>query len=384
VRIVFVINSIGSGGAERVLAQVLERAPHCDPPSDLHLVVLDELPRMRTIPQFVAIHQLDARGRLLASALQLRRLLRQLQPDLVVSFLIRANLASIMARFGDRWPVVLCERMHMGSHLRLRYVGWKLFMARLFPRRLYNLADRVLAVSNGVRDNLVDEFQVDPGRCITVPNPYDRPGIVAQGAELPRQPLPTSYVVAVGRLVEAKNFALTIRAFAQAKPADMLLILGEGPDLERLQSVAAAEGVHDRVRFLGYSQNPFAIVSRAKFLVAASRNEGFPNAIAEAMVLGVPVIATDCPSGPAELLEGGQHGLLIPMDDLDAMVSAMNRLREDGERTRFAASGQLRMDDFSSERVCERYWSIFLELASDIPARPRYISAYRSTIRSSE
>jgi glycosyltransferase involved in cell wall biosynthesis len=379
-KIAFVINSIGSGGAERVLDLLLRAAP---PGWACHLVLLDDEPERRALPPLAGKTCLDARGSLVRGVVGLRRTLRALDPDLVVSLLVRSNMAAILAGRGARWPTIVCERMHLGSHLAGRYTGLGLWLRTWLPRRLLPRADLVLAVSSGVADDLRANFSVPAARLGTINNPYDLDGIAAQARAVPEIGLPPAFLVAVGRLVAAKGFAELVAAYAVADPPLPLLILGEGPEQAALQARIDAAGLDDRVRLLGFTANPFAILARGAGFVSASRNEGFPNAMAEAMALGVPVLATDCPSGPARLLDGRAagagavvatgHGLLVPMDDHAALVRGLRQLTDPADaaaRTARATAARERMTRFSLDRVAGTYWRSFATVAGggDIPA----------------
>lgn len=369
-RIVFVINSIGSGGAERALDTILRAAAGDGRRYDIRLVLLDREPEMRELPVLDGRYCLDARGRLVASAWRLRRLLRDLAPDLVVSLLVRANMANVLAGAGAAWATIVCERMHLGSHLAGRYRGVRLAGLRLLPRLLYPRATQVLAVSEGVRQDLVTGFGVPAGRIATINNPYDLDRIVADGGLPPSIVLPPAFLVAVGRLVAAKGFADLVEAYRRAMPPVPLFILGEGSERQAIERQVASAGLADRILLPGYLPDPFAVVARADALISASHNEGFPNAIAEAMVLARPVLATDCPSGPAELLEGAtpahmgevtqaRHGLLVRDGDIDGLAAGLVLLADPDLRARYGARGRARMQDFRVEDIARQYWDRF-------------------------
>jgi glycosyltransferase involved in cell wall biosynthesis len=231
-------------------------------------------------------------------------------------------------------------------------------------------------VSAGVRSNLVRKFGVAPDRESSIPNPFDLERIAHDAEAEPELPLPDRFIVSVGRLVGSKGFNDLIEAYARANPDASLCILGEGPERERLENRLAASGLDRKVRLLGYARNPFAIVGRAELFVSASRCEGFPNAMAEAMALGVPVVATDCPSGPAEILDGvettqcntvheGRYGVLVPVLRPDALARAIRLMEDSGKRQHYAELARRRMGDFRIDVIVERYWSRFTaELAA--------------------
>jgi glycosyltransferase involved in cell wall biosynthesis len=374
-RLAFVINSIGYGGAERALHTILTHIGRRADDYEIHLVLLDREPDARDMPSWVVRHGLDGRGGTVRSLVQLTQCIRRIRPALVVSFLVRANVCSIPAARMAGAKVAVCERMHLSSHLAGRYSGAKLAAARALPRLAYRHADAVLGVSTGVTEDLVRNFAVPARLTHTIFNAYDLDAIRAAGAEPPEFDLPGSFVVAVGRLIAAKNMAGLIAAYDRSGLAMPLVILGEGEERPALEALIAERGLLGRVLMPGYARNPFAIVSRARIYASASHNEGFPNAMLEAMALGVPVVATDCRSGPAEILAGvvrldrpgvteAEHGILVPEDDEPALAEALARMDAPAVHARYRVAARERSRDFVTERVCESYWRLFDHLAA--------------------
>lgn len=360
--LVAVINSLAGGGAERVLCTLLAEWVQA-PGWKLTLVLLDDLPRRYAVPSGVEVHVLDARESLTRSIFGLARTLPRLRPDVILSFLTRANLAAIAVAVPMGQPVVVSERVNTLSHFA--DAGWRGRVSRALVRLVYPRATRVLAVSTGVARALQEHFGVPARRLAVVENPYDLAQLRHSASQPPALSLPGPYVVAVGRLTANKNHALLLQAIAMLDDELHLVILGEGEEREALLARAIALGVDRRVHFPGHLANPHAIVGRALAYVSASNAEGFPNAAAEAMVQGVPVVMTDCPSGPAELLgrdEGSAvaagtapHGWLVPMNDADALVAALREVlsgRFTADRTR---SARLRMEAFGAGPIARRY-----------------------------
>jgi glycosyltransferase involved in cell wall biosynthesis len=377
--IAFVINSIGYGGAERVLHNILASIGDRREHYDVHLILLDDLPEARTMPAGITKHVLDSRGSLPRSIWLLFRCLARLRPALLVSFLVRANVASALSARMLGLPLIACERMHLSSHLAGRYRGAKLLATRWMPRLAYGGARIVLGVSTGVTEDLVEHFAVDPKRARTIYNPYDIETIRREAARTPEIALPDRFIVAAGRLERAKNFEQLIEAFLRANLPTSLVILGEGPERCALERLVASRQAGDRVFLPGYAANPFAIVARAEFYVSSSLNEGFPNAMVEAMVLGKPVVASDCHSGPAEILTGvvtlnckepveAEYGILVPEGSVSALTKAMIRMTEPELRRHYAGQAAKRASDFDFATVTEQYWSLFESVAASDPS----------------
>ena len=365
-RILFVINSLAGGGAERVMATLLRHSQAWHGRYTLSLALLDTEPAAYAPPDWMPVHQLDARGSLARSVLQLRSLVSRTEPDLILSFLTRANVSACLATAGTGVPFIASERVNTDAHLARGPSG---MASRLLVRLTYPRARHVLAVSQGVADDLVRLFAVPRERVSAVANPVDGAAIRARGRE-PGTTVPeVPYVVAMGRLTANKNFPLLIDAFAQAGIPGSLLILGEGPDREALERRIAAIGMTDRILLPGFAAKPFPLIAGADCYVLPSNAEGFPNGLVEAMALGVPVISTDCPSGPSEILAGrppggvgglvcAEHGLLIPCDDREALAAGLRRYRDPALRAHYADAARARADDFSVEASVARYWTV--------------------------
>jgi glycosyltransferase involved in cell wall biosynthesis len=387
-RIAFVINSLGPGGAERVMDTVIRTAPEG---WDRHLVLLDRETEWRTPPETVQVHRLDCKFRMLASIKALRAELPAIKPDLIVSFLVRANVASVVAAKVADAPVIVSERSHLTTHLAERHSGPRRWAAMAAPRFAYPRADHVIAVSEGVRSDLMRNFGVRPDRVSSIPNPYDLERIVREGEAASEIPLPPRFIVSVGRLVGAKGFDDLVDAYALADPDIPLCILGDGPERERLQARIRERGLERRILLLGYLKNPFAVVSRADLFVSASHCEGFPNAMAEAMALGRPVVATDCPSGPAELLDdvesvgaSGVHeaayGLLVPVRRPAVLAAAIGMMADQRVHAHYSGRARERLESFRIKTVADRYWNTF----ANVLDRRSNVTPQRSSPRRSD
>lgn len=233
-------------------------------------------------------------------------------------------------------------------------------LAPITSRLLYPRADRIVCVSAGLADSLAAFSRLPRERLDVVYNPVvtDAFDTLAAApvdhpwtADAPARP---RLVLATGALAPQKGFATLLRAFARLPeaPAARLVILGEGPDRPALERLAAELGLSSRVAFPGFVPNPYAWMSRADVFVLSSRWEGFGLVLAEALAAGCPVVSTDCPSGPSEILDRGRFGRLVPVGDADAMAEAILRtLAEPFDRDMLRRRGC----EFSVDRAVDAY-----------------------------
>lgn len=367
----FLINSLAGGGAERVMTTLLANSEAERERFDIRLALLDQEPSAYAPPDWLPVHQLDCRGSLVESLRQVTRLRREIAPQVTVSFLTRANIANVAATPRGR-PCVISERVHTSAHLGGGLGG---FAKKAAVRAAYPRASKVVAVSEGVADDLAANFGVSRGRLVAIDNPVDLETARARAAEPSPLDVEGFCVVGMGRLAPNKNFELLIRAFHAAGAPGTLVILGEGPERPKLEALVAALGLGGKVRLPGFLANPFPVLKRADVFVLSSNAEGFPNSLVEAMGLGAPVIAVNCASGPAEILaerprealsgivEGG-HGLVVPPNDVDAMAEALRRMLAPDVRRAYADKAIARAEAFGVARAVERYWSVIRSAAA--------------------
>lgn len=377
-RILFIINSLAGGGAERVMSTLLRHSQDMADQCDIHLALLDEEGAAYDVPDWITLHRLDCRFGLLTSIRRTWSLVGALRPAVSLSFLTRANIANVIACRAHRRVAVISERVDTSTHLGRGIAGW---LKKCLVRVCYARATRIIAVSDGVADDLRRNFGVDPNRLAVIANPVDAPTIRSRAAEKPSVVPPGPFIVASGRLVPNKNFSLLIRAFAASGIRLHLVILGDGPERGSLLALAAALGVAERVHLPGFVTNPFSVIRHARMFVLCSNAEGFPNALVEAMALGIPAIATNCPSGPSEILADcarpsirtyteAAYGILVRPDTQEDMVAAMHTLCQPAPNRHYRAVAMARAESYGTLTAKQLYWAHLEEAAAEafVPA----------------
>ena len=236
----------------------------------------------------------------------------------------------------------------------------------MLTQRFYPGLARVVAISSGIQTSVEALIPALKGRVRTVYIPLELDKVRQRAAEplpnVPRRP----YLVAVGRLEPQKGFDLLLRAYAELQKrgvTEPLVIVGEGKDREKLQELAQSLEVTEHVVFAGFQANPYPWLAGAKVFVSSSRFEGFCRVIAEALSVGTPVVSTDCPSGPAEVLEYGEAGVLVPNEDVSALAEGIYQLLRDGAlQERLRAYGPVRAEAFAPAATVRAFEDVLSEL----------------------
>jgi glycosyltransferase involved in cell wall biosynthesis len=365
--VLFFTASLGGGGAEKHLVRV---ANHLDR-GRFRVSVAVARGGGSYEPELApdtVFHPFPA-GRMSRAVAPLRALVRHARPDVVCSLMDHANCAALAATAGLRGapPVVACVQVSPDMHLR-RNVTWGKRALLAAVRGLYPRAGGVVAISEGVRRELLDIVPGVEGRTRVIYNAGVDEQMLAMGAE-PFDPPPGEgpVVVACGRLTEQKGFADLLDAFAalrRALPA-RLWIVGEGELRGELEARARSLGIEDHVWFAGFQRNPYRLMGAADVFALSSLYEGFGNVIVEAMAVGLPVVATDCPHGPAEIIRDGETGVLLPPADPAAMAAALERVLRDGAlRARLRTAGGRRAGDFAAGPIAAEYGSFLAAVAA--------------------
>jgi glycosyltransferase involved in cell wall biosynthesis len=323
-RLAVVISFSGAGGVERMVLNLVEGLAGHGIAVDL-LAIRAESAHLGRLAEGVRLVDLGVRHSAVAAP-ALARYLRRERPDAVLAAKDRAIRAVALARRLAGWPGPLVGRL--GTNLSASLDGRSLLTRalRLAPMRLfYRWVDRLVAVSAGVAEDARRTTGVPLSQITVVRNPVVTPHL----AELAAAPCPHPWLES--RLTRQKDFPTLVRAFARlsAERPARLVILGEGRLRGALQNLAEELGVADRLLLPGFAPNPYAWMARASLFVLSSAWEGSPNSLTEALALAVPAVATDCPSGPREILADGRYGPLVPVGDVAALAAAMRATLEE-------------------------------------------------------
>ncbi len=297
----------------------------------------------------------------------LEKIVKEKTPAAMIVFLQTSITIALLHKllFRRNIPIIGSDRIFLSSEIASRrYMRINKIVIKSLYRHLY----RYIAISHQAKDDMISNFSLPPSIVHVIHNGIDLVRIRQLATHpLPPQPRldPTRIrFIASGRLVPQKGFHDLLRAFAslQHERASQLLILGEGPLQNELHAMAEQLGIATDVIFLGWQQNPFAFLACADIFVLPSHYEGFPNALLEAMAVGLPVIATDCPSGPAELLDRGRYGMLVSPGDPCQLSAAMRTMAADSTlRQRLTNKSLARASSYTIDNMVRQYEQVLLD-----------------------
>lgn len=380
-RVLFVLGTLRVGGSERQVIEILRRLRR-DRFQPLLYLVYREGELLADVPADVPVHAYWERhqpprwnypGRILRSqARDLADTIRKERVDLVYDRTSNMTLLASLATRGlavKRISTVVADpRLDVAaSHPRF---AW---MKRRLLRRAYHAADRVLAVSEGVRQGLHEFFGLPLTNITTCYNLFDLPRLdeLAQ-ASCPPFDEQRFHVVSVGRLQQEKGQRSLVEAAADVVHRRgcrqlLLWLIGNGPDEAMLRRLVEEHRLGEHVRFEGYQANPLPYLKRANLFCLPSLFEGMPNALVEAMVAGTPVLAADCLSGPREILRDGQLGGLVPPANVQALADAIEDALRHPEawRARVPLARRHVEEHFSADVGIQRLEAIFAEVAGN-------------------
>ncbi|KAA6225469.1 MULTISPECIES: glycosyltransferase [unclassified Campylobacter] len=348
------IYSLGSGGAERVVATLLD---YLNLHFEVHIILMND--KISYDISGVKIHYLEHSSpsennilkflKLPFLALKYKKLCLNLDINTQFVFLNRPNYIALLARiFGLNVRLIINEC----TTPSLMYKGFSLnsLINKFLIKSLYKRADLILPNSKGNEYDLVQNFNINPNKCKILYNAIDLEKINQQAKE--ELPFEDKFILSVGRLHKSKNHALLIKAYARLNTNLKLVILGEGELENELNALIKNLNLEQKVFLLGFDKNPYKYMSKCEFFAFASSFEGFSNVLIESLACGCAVVCSEHKSGAKELFEDNKFGLLVEVDNENSMFKGLQRMLNDDElRNAYKVKAKIRAMDFDKDKI---------------------------------
>lgn len=357
----FFLPNLDGGGAERAMLHLASGIAKRGIKTDLVLAKA-EGEYLEKVPPEVRLINLNSRSPVIFwKTLNLRHYLQQERPTFLLSALDILSAATWAKRLaGTPTKVIMCVQTNLSQQFQ-NDSGIMSKFRPLLVKQWYPLADGTIAASQGVAEDVSQISGVPVKNIDVIYNPVVMPELFEKAKEPINHPWFASgespVILGVGRLVPQKDFPTLIKAFAIVKQqiSAKLIILGEGEKRPQLEALVRELGLENDVDMPGFKENPYAYMAKAKLFVLSSAWEGFGNVVAEAMAVGTPVVSTNCPSGPAEILENGKYGRLVSVGDVNALANAILETLKNPTNSQLL---QERALDFTVDNVVNQYLNV--------------------------
>jgi glycosyltransferase involved in cell wall biosynthesis len=370
-RLLYIIPSLVPGGAEKLSVSFLNKIDrNAFDPALCTFERKGEL--FDQLPKHLSSFNLGKRARLSFFRLlfSLRRTVRRYKPDVIFSRNWYANLISVIAKKAFLFKPRLLVFIEHNELRDLSRKQVKMSVKKIIMHWIFRNSDKVVVVSHGVKKELRKEFHISRKKIAVINNAVDINLIRAlkdcEPAKMRWFNETIPVIVSMGKLLPRKGFPDLIKAFkiVRAKRDCRLVIIGQGEEKRNLSALIKLYNLESDMQLAGYLDNPYPSISRAKVFAFPSYWEGFGNVIIEAMACGVPVVATNCPYGPDEIIQDNMNGLLVPVGDVQAMAEALLRILDDHAlHARLSQSALGRANDFDVGRMVRAYEQLALEHA---------------------
>jgi glycosyltransferase involved in cell wall biosynthesis len=324
-KLLFVIYSSHGGGAEKQLQYILRYIDRSR--FEPYIAVFHLTGKERKIlPEDVVIYDLSTKSHPATFFLvyKLARLIIKLKPHKILSFMWGANLIAILAGILTSSKVIVSERTYTYADLQNYRFKW---IRKKMISFFYAKADAIIAVSENIKDGLLEHFALPSSKIVVINNGVDLKNVEILINQSP--PAIGNYILACGSLEKIKNFDFLLEAIYDINEIFNVIIIGQGSQRKYLEE--KAQDLQVNLLMPGYITNPYSFFSNAKVFVVTSLYEGFPNVIIEAMACGVPVVSVDCPGGIRDIITHGENGLIVEQDNRQALSRAILEVVNDKE-----------------------------------------------------
>ncbi|MGY3313445.1 glycosyltransferase involved in cell wall biosynthesis [Peribacillus simplex] len=349
-KVAFIIPSLRGGGAERVIINIIRNLDYKQ--FDISLILLKkEGPYINLLPENIKVVDLDTL-RVRKSIIPLIKAINAIKPDAILSTMGHLNLAILAIRFllKGNPKIIIREANTPSKNITKKERFFSFLYKHLYPK-----SDLIIAQCKDMKNDIIDFFKVEEKKIQYIYNPLDIEKIrdSREGGNPYQEKMVN--LLSVGRLSQQKGFDVLINAFKIVKekiPNAHLTILGEGSLKDELQDLAEKIGVLDEISFVGFKNNPYPYYYYADTYILSSRWEGFPNSLLEALACETKVVATDCKSGPREIIGDNEYGILVKEGDYIALAEGIIKSINGINKSKNRAA------NFTIEKIIKEYENV--------------------------
>ncbi|MEP2689890.1 glycosyltransferase family 4 protein [Maribacter dokdonensis] len=358
-RIAFVIYSLNSGGAERVVSTLANGLSNY---FEITIITLTNIkpfyPLDEKINVINCLDNINPSKNFLESLItnyklyrQIRLIAKDLSIDLLIGFMTNTNILTVLAANKLKIPVLISERINPDFSTLPKF--WGIMRKLTYPHANY------LIIQTEPIKRYFEKF-VKKNKLIILPNPISSVHKVCKEKVI--LPSKENIVLSVGRLSNQKGHDVAIKAFSKVNPNNWQLhIVGEGPKRKEYEDLISKLQMTEKIKLIGRNNNISNYYLKSKIFIFPSRFEGFPNALTEAMYMGLPCISTDCPTGPSELINNGQNGFLISVDDVESLSNNLEKLIYDSQsRLILGENAVVSVKHLEEEKVVNQWSKLIL------------------------
>ena len=352
-KIDFYISSLSGGGAEKVLitlAEAFSKRGH-----KTSICSLEKRPQFYGVSNEVSLEKISTKGKFsfVKDFYFMRKRIKLRNSDVIVSFLSRCNLMVLLASMFNNKKIIVCDRNNpLREHSKIVFE---------LSCQFYRLADCIVVQTEQIKSYYPKYLQ---NKVRVLENPIDFQRLMEQsgGWQIKKD----NTIISIGRLEAQKDFSTLIKAFskiANKYPEWKVKIFGKGDMREQLQNEIDILGLHEQILLCGRTEKPFLELKKAKIFVLSSNYEGFPNALCEAMLAGLPCIASDCVSGPRELIDREENGFLFDVGNVEELVEKLNILLGNvALREKIGKRANITVQRLELSQICKKWEEMVIDV----------------------
>jgi len=375
IKILFVFNDFGRGGIQRVI-QLLSEEFSKRKRYEVYLAVFNNIIVLPFCGEIIDLKAPTTKNpfllflNIIKRIRRINKIVKEEEIDVIISCSYIANMIALLSKKIYKFKTPLIISYHNNFNKSIKYMGISGLIAKRYNIKLQDFADKILSVSKGIENELADNgFNRD--KLTTIYNSVSTDKINSMSKQKINSEHESIFdkkykiIISAGRFVEQKNYQLLIESYMEVNKniKCRLVIIGEGPDRNKLEKIIKDNNQQENIYLLGWQGNPYKFMKQSDLFVLSSDWEGFPNVVLEALACGIPIISTDCPTGPNEIIQNNINGVLVPVNDKIELANAISKVLSDKSYAKkLSSKGKERALDFSVDKITSQYEKLINEV----------------------